>query len=103
METQEVVNNAIAAVTALAQARGLNGTFPFDAIWAYAPQDVPSRQRPAARRPLVNGGYIVSTGGMINSETPARAGSKTPEYRPGPFFLPPPEVPPTAVAQPVAA
>jgi energy-coupling factor transporter ATP-binding protein EcfA2 len=96
MPSEEALENAMAAVTALVADRGVNVTFPLDAIWPYSPQPLASTQKPSMGRALVNLGYLTRTGGMTRAVSAARAGSPTQEYRPGPHFLPSePEAPAT--------
>src|SRR5262249_33033453 len=64
----------------------LQTTFPFDRIWTYADQKVPSRQRPAPANRLLQEGYLELTGNYTAAESEARAGSPTREYRPGPRY-----------------
>ncbi len=87
MEKEEAKRVAREAVDALAKERGLDATFPFDAIWSYGDGElVPSTLRPARSRELINDGYLEKTGAMVNASSPARAGSLGPEYRLGPHY-----------------
>ena len=93
MDKDEAYSVAVGAVTALVQALGPDAVFPFDQIWQYADQNVPSTQRPALARRLQTGGYIIPTGGYTTAVTDSRAGSPTRAYRAGPTLAPPPAAP----------
>lgn len=82
-DVQEIARNA---VMELKEQLGDDAVFPYDAIWAYAKTEVPSRQRPGPQRYLVSHGYIEPTGGVATASTSARAGSPTKEYRLGKRF-----------------
>jgi hypothetical protein len=87
MDLEKAYRIAKAAVRALVKDRGLESKFPFDAIWKYAPEEVPSKQRPGMQRRLLTGKFIEPTGGFISAESESRAGSPTKEYRPGAIFV----------------
>lgn len=72
----------------LVEQEGLEATFPFDKIWSYASEEVDGVLKSGQQRRLSKTGYIAPTGRMRNASTRARAGSLTPEYRPGPHFHP---------------
>ena len=74
---------AVEAAKALVKDRGENATFPFDAVWSYAKEEVPGPNKPHQAGRLVEAGYLELTGGSTRAESPARAGSPTREYRPG--------------------
>jgi MoxR-like ATPase len=87
VEKEEAKQIARGAVDELAKDRGLDATFPFDAIWPYGSGNlVPSTLRPGRSRELINDGYLEKTGTMVNASSSARAGSLTPEYRLGPHY-----------------
>lgn len=88
MNRDRVFDVAARAVEKLVEREGAETTFPFDKIWHYADEEVPSVLKPAQQRRLLRDGYIEKTGGMINASTQARAGSPTLEYRPGFHFRP---------------
>ena len=103
MDKDEAYNVAVGAVTALVQALGVNAVFPFDQIWQYADQNVPSTQRPALARRLQTGGYIIPTDGYTTAVSDSRAGSPTRAYRAGPTLAPPPAAPEGGAASAAAA
>ena len=74
---------AVEAAKALVKNRTENATFPFDAVWSYAKEEVPGPNKPHQAGRLVEAGYLELTGGSTRAESPARAGSPTREYRPG--------------------
>ncbi len=88
MDSQTAFEASVRALHKLADQEGKEATFPFDKIWQYADEDVPSTLRPGQQRRLVKGGYIEKTERMINASSEARAGSLTPEYRLGRSFRP---------------
>src|SRR5262245_52321162 len=75
---------ALKALKKLREQEGPNATFPSDTIWLFADEKPESALRPGAINWLRTSGFIETTGRMTNAVTPARAGSKTPEYRFGP-------------------
>ena len=76
---------AIAAVKSLAKERGEDAEFPFDAIWKYAKQDVPSTARPPLRAKLVKSKHIEQVPGVIvKTENPTRRSNNVAAYRLGP-------------------
>lgn len=77
---------ARAAVEKLVAHLGPDARFPFDKVWEYADQVVPSTQRPHQARRLISAGFLEPTGGFTNAATTKRAGAPTREYRPGPKF-----------------
>jgi hypothetical protein len=83
MDAAEAFEIAKDAVRGLVEDRGPDALFPFDAIWRYAPREVPSPQRPSTASKLESAGFIATTGRTIAAETGSRAGSPTREYRPG--------------------
>jgi len=86
MDKEEAFQIAARAVEKLVKEQGIDATFPLDAIWAHADKEVPSVQRPAQARRLVNRGYLELTGAIAKASSAKRAGSPTREYRPGPRF-----------------
>ncbi|SRR5579875_1489745 len=88
MDSDTAFEVAVGALRSLVDREGAEATFPFDRIWSYADEEVPSTLRPGQQRRLSKNGYIERTGRMINAFSQARAGSLTPEYRPGPRFRP---------------
>src|SRR6266852_1915668 len=83
MDRDTALEVAVKAVRSLVEREGAETTFPFDKILQYADEEVPSTLRPGQQRRLLKNGYIERTGRMINASSQARAGSLTPEYRPG--------------------
>jgi AAA domain (dynein-related subfamily) len=75
---------ALKGLKALVKDRGENSAFPFDAVWSYTNEQVPGKNKPHQAGRLTEAGYLELTGGSTRAETPARAGSPTREYRPGP-------------------
>ena len=91
------------AVKGLVEAKGVNFAFPFDLLWNYGKgQEVPSLQRPAQARMLINAGYIERTGQVVKASSGPRAGSPTTEYRPGKKFQPQAPVPVPATPMTIA-
>ena len=80
----EYFDIARAGLEALVKDRGEDAKFPFDAIWGYATKDVPGPRKPHQARRLMEARFLELTGGTAKAESPARAGSPTREYRPGP-------------------
>ena len=79
---------ARAAVEKLVAAEGTEALFPFDYIWQFASEDVPSPRKPGCSNYLIKQGYLEKTGKQVNASTPERAGNLGPEYRIGRHFLP---------------
>jgi hypothetical protein len=77
---------ALQGLKALVKDRGENSVFPFDAVWSYTDEQVPGKNKPHQAGRLTEAGYLELTGDSTRAETPARAGSPTREYRPGPKF-----------------
>jgi hypothetical protein len=77
---------ALQGLKALVKDRGENSSFPFDAVWSYTDEQVPGKYKPHQAGRLTESGYLELTGDSTRAETPARAGSPTREYRPGPKF-----------------
>jgi len=75
---------ALKGLKALVKDRGENSSFPFDAVWSYTDGQVPGKNKPHQAGRLTEAGYLELTGNSTRAETPARAGSPTREYRPGP-------------------
>lgn len=88
MDKDQAYEIARQAVERLVRDCGSDATFPFDLVWQYADQDVPSTQRPHQANRLVKSGYLELTGEYTKAVSPDRAGSPTREYRPGPRFQP---------------
>lgn len=74
------------SVENLVKVHGPDFTFPFDMIWRFAPESVPSPQRPSTATKLIKDKFIEKTGGLIQASSQARAGSPTTEYRAGARF-----------------
>lgn len=85
MDSSQAYEIAREAVEQLAQEKGKDATFPFDAIWNYVPNgaDVPSLLRPAQANRLRRDGYIERTGKAIAAQSKSRAGNQTAEYKLG--------------------
>lgn len=86
VDSQRAYAIAISALEKLVEERGVEYAFPFDAIWEYAEETVPSSLRPGQAKRLERAGYLEMTGRMTKAVTEARAGSPTREYRPGSRF-----------------
>lgn len=86
IDSGEAFDIAVDALKRLVAKETVDTTFSFDKIWEYAGREVPSTLRPGQQRRLLKNGYIERTGRMINAVSQARAGSLTPEYRPGQRF-----------------
>lgn len=85
-DSQAALDVAMRAVESLIRDKGLEARFPFDKIWEYADEEVLSTLRPGQRGRLIKSEYIEPTGNMTNASSQSRAGSLTPEYRPGKHF-----------------
>lgn len=88
MTSAEAYEIAEAAVKRLAEERGPDAVFPFDAIWGYAAKEVPWQLKSGQAKRLERKGFVEPTGAFTKAETPDRAGSRTSEYRLGLKLLP---------------
>jgi len=93
MDKDQAYEIACRAVEKLVQKSGPYATFPFDLVWQYAEQDVPSGQRSHQAKRLVKNRYLHPTGRKTKTVSKQRASTITNEYRPGSRFQP--SVPPT--------
>ncbi|MDQ2810182.1 MAG: AAA family ATPase [Chloroflexota bacterium] len=80
MDSSQAYEIALQALGKLATQRA---TFPFDAIWKLADEDVPPLLRPTQANRLIRNGYIERTGRAIRAESGSRPGSRTAEYKLG--------------------